>query len=623
MAIETKTSVDVQTLPPFKRFIMSIGALPTSYLESMSYAELLMWFCNFLQEQVIPAVNNNADAIKEIQEYLQNLDLQDEVDNKLDEMAESGQLQEIIADYLNSKAVFGFDNVASLKEATNLINGSYAETYGYYAKNDNGKALYKIRNVTNEDVVDDMIIIALNDESLVAELICDEYNLASLGATDEIDISSKLQEFMDNKGDNITIYVPEGTYLLNIILKNKNMKIYGKGTIKGSIEQNTSFTGTSIPDCFNEINGIKFTKDENEYAIKLQAGRNFKISNVVIDNTFTYGIYYNYESAFAQRINRVIISNNYLYSKYGLYLKDTSVLGCADISFENNILYSEITNVYLDGIDGFKDNNNTYFMPGHSAESTTKEYNFIANRIVWLTINGSTFFEAGYDAIHLTKYQNVNISNNIIGWCGQRVRSAGIYLGDYDVSGSGLYNLTNVTNNIINAPSGNGITATTNTGRICIDGNRLHAIGSSQYYYGPADTSDTYGIYYPLINENMYTSVTNNICENKISSISTRIFHTNNIVPNSKATAYRLTEDVTVNDTFTHGVVTTKTLSYTIPTGYVLNNIRVKSIDPSTHTAQYTITIIGSTAVIINNYSSNLTTTFVFEVEYVKSDSFV
>ena len=56
MAIDTTTSVDVQTLTPFKKFIMSLGALPTSYLESMSYAELLMWFCNYLQETVIPTV---------------------------------------------------------------------------------------------------------------------------------------------------------------------------------------------------------------------------------------------------------------------------------------------------------------------------------------------------------------------------------------------------------------------------------------------------------------------------------------------------------------------------------------------------------------------------------------
>ncbi|MBQ5474975.1 MAG: hypothetical protein IIT65_09865, partial [Lachnospiraceae bacterium] len=78
----------VSKLNPFGRFCCTIGNLPTSYMESLTYEEQLMWFCRFLDEKVIPAVNENADAIIELQNYLKNLDLQDEVNNKLDEMAE-------------------------------------------------------------------------------------------------------------------------------------------------------------------------------------------------------------------------------------------------------------------------------------------------------------------------------------------------------------------------------------------------------------------------------------------------------------------------------------------------------------------------------------------------------
>ena len=63
MAIEPTDVIDVKSLTPFKKFIMTIGNIPTSYLESMSYAELLMWFCNYLQNTVIPTVNNNGEAI--------------------------------------------------------------------------------------------------------------------------------------------------------------------------------------------------------------------------------------------------------------------------------------------------------------------------------------------------------------------------------------------------------------------------------------------------------------------------------------------------------------------------------------------------------------------------------
>ena len=111
------------------------------------------------------------ENINTLYEFLNTLELQDEVNNKLDEMAESGQLQEIMASYLNSKAVFGFDNVSDLKTATNLIDGSYAKTLGYTTKNDCGAGLYKIRTITNDDVVDNASIIPLNDTTLIAELI--------------------------------------------------------------------------------------------------------------------------------------------------------------------------------------------------------------------------------------------------------------------------------------------------------------------------------------------------------------------------------------------------------------------------------------------------------------------
>lgn len=113
MAIDTTTSVDVQTLTPFKKFIMTIGNLPTSYLESMTYAELLMWFCNYLQETVIPTVNNNGSAVTELQglyeqlqsyvnDYFDDLNVQTEINNKLDSMVEDGSFETILNPYLQS-----------------------------------------------------------------------------------------------------------------------------------------------------------------------------------------------------------------------------------------------------------------------------------------------------------------------------------------------------------------------------------------------------------------------------------------------------------------------------------------------------------------------------------------
>ena len=234
MAINEITSIDVKTLPPFKRMIMTLGELPTSYLESMTYAELLMWFCNFLQEKVLPAINNNADALQDVINYLENLDLQDEVNNKLDEMAESGQLQEIVAEYLNSKALFGFDTVADMKSATNFIDGSYAKTLGYHEKNDGGSATYKIRQITNDDVVDEKFIIELNDDDLIAELIINDniINVKQIGAKgdntqdDTLFIQSAITKAKDI---NCVVYIPCGKYKIT-----STLHLYHNSCLKGS-----------------------------------------------------------------------------------------------------------------------------------------------------------------------------------------------------------------------------------------------------------------------------------------------------------------------------------------------------------------------------------------------------
>lgn len=102
MAIEDFDQVTIAAahLRPFSKFIMSIGELPTSYLDSLSYAEQVTWFCDYLQNNVIPAINNNADALQELINYINSLDLQDEVNNKLDEMVEDGTLINLLTSYL-------------------------------------------------------------------------------------------------------------------------------------------------------------------------------------------------------------------------------------------------------------------------------------------------------------------------------------------------------------------------------------------------------------------------------------------------------------------------------------------------------------------------------------------
>ena len=155
--------MEIKKLPKIIRQCMTIGMIPTSYKVSLTYEEQLMWFCKFLEEEVIPVVNNNSKVVEELKYYIEHLDLQDEVNNKLEEMAESGELAEIIAQYLQLQGLLCYNTKNELKNAENLVNGSFAKTYGTITYNDGLGAFYKIRNIINTDIIDNENLLALTN----------------------------------------------------------------------------------------------------------------------------------------------------------------------------------------------------------------------------------------------------------------------------------------------------------------------------------------------------------------------------------------------------------------------------------------------------------------------------
>ena len=170
-------------IPKFRRFVLQNFPFIEEDFDALTDYALICKVVEYLNK-VIDSQNGLVSEVELLEglfnelknyvdTYFDNLDVQEEINNKLDEMADDGTLQEIVADYLNSKAVFGFDNVASMKTASNLIDGSYAHTLGYHTKNDGGASLYKIRKITNDDTIDEKFIIEMNDgaDDLVAELI--------------------------------------------------------------------------------------------------------------------------------------------------------------------------------------------------------------------------------------------------------------------------------------------------------------------------------------------------------------------------------------------------------------------------------------------------------------------
>lgn len=227
------------------------------------------------QNDVITQLYNAFVELKDyVDNYFDNLDVQDEINNKLDEMVEDGTLQEIIASYLNSKAIFGFDTVASMKEATNLINGSYAQTLGFYTKNDGGNAIYKIRNITNEDIVDNIKIIALNNTNLIAELIIDDYvNVKCCGVKGDnlTDNTILIQQIIDTF-PNKTIFFPNG--------------VYGITSHIDTSADNTKSVSLKLDD-FAVIKALSNYNDEK--AMICLGGKNYN-NYFLYDNFSNYGV---------------------------------------------------------------------------------------------------------------------------------------------------------------------------------------------------------------------------------------------------------------------------------------------------------------------------------------------
>lgn len=122
---------EIQKIKPSGIFTNYIyKAIPLAFDESMSYYETLCGLLDLVNTS-IDVINNNADLIAELESfvdnYFDNLDVQDEINNKLDEMATDGTLAEII-----NQEIFG-EITDTLSLLTNkkfvLIGDSYLEGY--------------------------------------------------------------------------------------------------------------------------------------------------------------------------------------------------------------------------------------------------------------------------------------------------------------------------------------------------------------------------------------------------------------------------------------------------------------------------------------------------------------
>lgn len=123
--------MNINKINPLPNVLLTIGILPSSYLVSMTYEEQLLWLCNFLKTEVIPKTNANIEAVNQlityINNYFDNLDVQDEIDNKLNQMVEDGTFDEIINqtlfNELNEQVTTNKNDIVDLKAEDITLQG--------------------------------------------------------------------------------------------------------------------------------------------------------------------------------------------------------------------------------------------------------------------------------------------------------------------------------------------------------------------------------------------------------------------------------------------------------------------------------------------------------------------
>ena len=214
-------------LPPFQAFLAS--NLPSVYDNTLSYYEELVKMIAYLEQVVVPAVNDTASQISGLQEsfnqlksyvehYFDNLDVQEEINNKLDEMAEQGQLATIIAQFLAVAPVFAYGTIAEMAATENLNDGCIARVLGNTTASDGDGAYYMVRTRIESDDPDGVNLVAVGD-TLVAARVQD----AAINKVEQ-DISD-LSDAIDvkyNRADNIA--------LQNYLIYDMDSSLYSQGS---------------------------------------------------------------------------------------------------------------------------------------------------------------------------------------------------------------------------------------------------------------------------------------------------------------------------------------------------------------------------------------------------------
>lgn len=105
---------------------LGLWETPTTFENSTSWYQAFKYVLEYMQNKLIPHMQQNDENIKQLNDYFENLDVQEEINNKLDEMEKNGTLDEVIGKYITNDIQPQIDNlnknVSDIENEINLKN---------------------------------------------------------------------------------------------------------------------------------------------------------------------------------------------------------------------------------------------------------------------------------------------------------------------------------------------------------------------------------------------------------------------------------------------------------------------------------------------------------------------
>lgn len=251
-------------IPTFKLWIANQFPYIETDFDAITNYELLQAVIKYLNT-IIENENNvesNVTALYNafvnlhdyVETFFENLDVQEEVNNKLDKMVEDGTIESILLNYSQLTKVYNTFNDMML-DASTFVNGMKLKTLGYHYINDGGGADYVVTNVQSNSKY--QVSIGTN---LWVELIGNSLlNIQQFGtfADGTHDDTTAIQTALNYAIlYNLPVYFNKKTYLITHL-------------------------SVSNPIIINGNNAILKCSNSNDYVLKIE---NNALDNTIINN---------------------------------------------------------------------------------------------------------------------------------------------------------------------------------------------------------------------------------------------------------------------------------------------------------------------------------------------------